>query len=144
MNLGFILRNPDHPRSKAALDALKELLSIATQTQGLARWEALADADEADLHDKTRLWYVYDSGRAAERRDGIMIRADYHVAVNPIEETPFGVSFGEGDPRTMVASPVRVIRTSTLLDAMREVDDRWPCPDWWLTIDNPKETSCKP
>lgn len=73
---------------------------------------------------------------SASRRDGLSVESGDHprlVAESPDTRPRWYVGF---PPLPGGLTPIAELPTAeSLVDAMDEVDHRWPMPDWWRTLD---------
>jgi hypothetical protein len=138
LTLTDVLANPHTTGARLTLRALADVLRRYGYDldNDLEAWQAQHEADHEAFRDSAQLWTIY-SDSDARRRDGVVVRSGRpsHMLVaqpDATEGRPWHVEF-PGSPGGPALYDV--LHGPTLADVVQLVDERWPCPDWWLSID---------
>lgn len=157
LTLVDVLDNPKHPDAQMALRALADALRrfdldtegpprrpgaqprLGGEDGGLApleAWRARRNTDREKFFNYAQLWEFY-SDSSARRRDGVSVRSGTPPHLqgrpDPTAGRPWQVEF-PGRPGG--ANLYDLLHAPTLADTIKIVDNRWPCPGWWISIDH--------
>lgn len=133
--VGRMLLADEGTHDRLVLNALAEFLR-GDDGVFLAQLRAAQISREERYRQLTaKRWFSLDNA-SGRRRDGAELSANLaflptHLRQPEAEVPGWLVSF---PPEPGGGMPWEVIRAPTLVDAMEEVDRRWPMPDWWLGL----------